>query len=309
MEKRYSDYNAYLRNRFGCRVQKITLDAGLGCPNRDGRVGTGGCIYCNARGSGTGAAARGQAIRRQLENGMERMRRRYKAEKFIAYFQSFSNTDAPIDVLERLYGEALSMPDVVGLSIGTRPDCLGPGVLELLARFASRCMLWMEYGLQSCHDSTLAAINRGHDRACFEKAVVDTRALGIPVCAHIILGLPGETLEMMLETARFLADLHIDGIKIHLLYVVRGTPMERLLRSGAYRCLEREEYVDTVCNILALLPPSTVIHRLTGDPHPDELVAPLWALEKRKNLQAIDHRLEEMNIVQGVHFRKDTVAA
>uniref|UniRef100_A0A7C4VRL4 TIGR01212 family radical SAM protein n=1 Tax=Desulfatirhabdium butyrativorans TaxID=340467 RepID=A0A7C4VRL4_9BACT len=305
MGDRYRDYNTYLRERFGCRVQKITLDAGLGCPNRDGRIGSGGCIYCNAKGSGTGAHAKGLSIREQLEAGIERMRRRYKAEKFIAYFQSFSNTYAPIDVLERLYSEALGVPDVVGLSIGTRPDCIDPDVLHVLSGFASRCLLWMEYGLQSSHDRTLKAIHRGHDRACFEKAVRETRAAGIPVCAHIILGLPGEDRRMMLDTARFLADLDIDGIKIHLLYVVRGTPMEALFRSGAYRCLEREAYVDTVCDILSLLPPSTVIHRLTGDPHPDELVAPLWALEKQRNMDAIRRRLEERNIVQGICWRKE----
>ncbi|MEW6258999.1 MAG: TIGR01212 family radical SAM protein [Thermodesulfobacteriota bacterium] len=305
MGHRYRDYNTYLRERFGCRVQKITLDAGLGCPNRDGRTGSGGCIYCNARGSGTGAHARGLSIREQLQEGIDRMRRRYKAEKFIAYFQSFSNTYAPIDVLERLYAEALSIPDVVGLSIGTRPDCIDSDVLHLLASFASRCLLWMEYGLQSSHDGTLTAIHRGHDRACFEKAVRETRAFGIPVCAHIILGLPGEDRPIMLDTARFLADLDIDGVKIHLLYVVRDTPMEALFRSGAYRCLERDEYVDIVCDILSLLPESTVIHRLTGDPHPDELVAPLWALEKQRNVDAVRRRLEELNIVQGIRWRKE----
>ena len=188
----YRDLNSYLKERFGQRVQKITLDAGLSCPNRDGRVGTGGCLYCNARGSGTGAWGRGQSIPAQMEAGMARLARRYGAARFIAYFQSFSNTYAPVARLRELYEAALAPPQVVGLAIGTRPDCLGDDVLDLLAGYARDRLVWLELGLQSAHDATLARLNRGHDAACFSEAAARAAARGLPVVAHVILGLPGE---------------------------------------------------------------------------------------------------------------------
>jgi hypothetical protein len=298
----YQDLNSALRERFGCRVQKITVDAGLTCPNRDGTVGVGGCIYCNPRGSGTGLS-RYYSITEQLERGKERLGRRYRAKKFIAYLQSFSNTYAPVETLRRVYREALAVDGMVGLSIGTRPDCVPPEVLDLLAEVNRRTYLWVEYGLQSIHDRTLELINRGHDVASFLDAVERTRRRGIDVCTHVILGLPGEDKADMLATAQALAELDIQGIKIHLLYVVQGTPLAELYRSGEYQCLSREQYVDIVCDFLALLPPRIVIHRLTGDPHPHELLAPGWALEKQANLQAIRLTLERRNLWQGKHCR------
>ncbi|MEE8540889.1 MAG: TIGR01212 family radical SAM protein, partial [Desulfobacterales bacterium] len=237
MQQRYYDLNTYLRSLFGCRVQKITLDAGLSCPNRDGRISSGGCIYCNVRGSGTGADARGLSITAQLIRGKETLGRRYKARKFLAYFQSFSNTYAPLKRLKTLYDEALNVQDVVGLSIGTRPDCINEPVLELLQAYTQRYLIWIEYGLQSAHDATLTLINRGHDLKCFQNAVRATRKRGIQICVHVILGLPGETRSDMLETAHTLAELEIDGLKIHLLYVVKGTRLESLYRQGRFRCL------------------------------------------------------------------------
>lgn len=299
MEKRYNDLNAYLRNRFGCRVQKITLDAGLTCPNRDGALSENGCIYCNIKGSGTGDAARGLSITQQLIRGKAAMSRRYHADKFVGYFQSFSNTYAPLDRLKALYEEALSVVGVVGLSIGTRPDCVSEPVLELLEGYARRYLIWLEYGLQSAHDATLSAINRGHDAACFVRAVKAARQHGIPVCAHVILGLPGETRDHMLQTADFLTDLAIDGVKIHLLYVVRGTVLESMYRQGSYRCLEQIEYVNLVCDFLERLPEQTVIQRLTGDPHANELVAPEWALQKTETMNLIRQALETRNSRQG----------
>ena len=294
----YRDLNTALRERFGCRVQKISLDAGLTCPNRDGRVGFGGCIYCNPLGSGTGAS-RSQSITDQLESGKAFLRRRYKAQKFIAYFQSFSNTYAPIGILRRLYEEALSVPDIVGLTIGTRPDCVEDPVLDLVTEMSQRTYVLMEYGLQSAHDRTLSVINRGHTVEAFRDAVIRTRARGLDICVHVILGLPGEDKTDMLDTARALAEMDIQAIKIHLLYVIRDTPLHRLYDRGDYACLSREAYVDIVCDFLALLPPHVIIHRLTGDPHREEFVAPWWALEKQVNLQMIRETLQVRGIWQG----------
>jgi radical SAM protein (TIGR01212 family) len=303
MDKRYNDLNTYLRSLFGCRVQKITVDAGLGCPNRDGRVSTGGCIFCNARGSGTGAHTRGLTITDQLLQGKKSLAGRYKAKKFLAYFQSFSNTYAPIDRLQKLYDEALAVEDVVGLSIGTRPDCVDPPVLELLQDYAGRHLIWIEYGLQSASDKTLERINRGHDVQCFKDAVRATLNRGIKICVHVILGLPGETRSDILHTARTISDLGIDGVKLHLLYVVKGTPLEALYRQGDYRCLEQQAYIDLVCDFLERIPPEMVIQRLTGDPHPEELVAPQWSLKKAETLRRINETLEKRNSWQGSKFR------
>ena len=295
----YHDLNSYLRARFGARVQKITLDAGLTCPNRDGRVGTGGCLYCNVRGSGTGAWARGRTISAQLEEGLARLAPRYGASRFIAYFQSFSNTYAPLETLRGLYREALAFDEVVGLSIGTRPDCLTPEILDLLADIAQDRLLWLELGLQSAHDDTLKRLNRGHDVACFTRAVKEAGARGLEVVAHVILGLPGEGPAEMAATARYLSGLPLQGVKIHLLYVVRGSGLEELYRAGEYRPLEAKEYVGLVADFLELLPPRLVIHRLTGDPHPEELVAPTWCLDKSKVLEGIREELARRGSRQG----------
>jgi radical SAM protein (TIGR01212 family) len=299
MQKRYNDLNSYLRGLFGCRVQKITLDAGLTCPNRNGAIATGGCIYCNGRGSGTGAYGRGHSITAQIEAGKTAMARRYAAQKFIAYFQSFSNTYAPVEQLKALYDEALSIEGVVGLFIGTRPDCVSEPILDLLQDYTRRCLVWVEYGLQSARDATLAFINRGHDAACFLKALADTQRRGIKVCAHVILGLPGETGREARYTAQTLADAGIDGVKLHNLYVVKGTRLEALFCSGEYRCLERQAYVDQVVEVLERLPRQVVIQRLTGDPHPEELVAPQWSLDKTGTLNAIREALERRGAWQG----------
>jgi len=298
----YRDFNSYLREVFGCRVQKIIIDAGLSCPNRDGTVGWGGCIYCNARGSGSGAASRSQSISDQLKEGKSYLAKRYKAKKFLAYFQSFSNTYGSLDRLKNLYKEALSVPDVVGLTIGTRPDCAEEKILDYLGQVGKHHLVWLEYGLQSADNSTLARINRGHGVEAFSDAVERTRRRDIPICAHVILGLPGETKADMLDTARFLAESDIQAVKIHLLYVVRGTRLESWYLGGEYRCLSREEYVSIVGDFLSLLPPEVIIQRLTGDPHPEELVAPLWALEKQKNLNEIQAHMKCRGLFQGKEF-------
>lgn len=293
----YTDLNSFLRARFGCRVHKITVDAGFTCPNRDGTKGLGGCIYCNARGSGTGAAK--VSVAGQLRAAQPFLRDRFGAEKFIAYFQAFSNTYAPVERLRALYGEALAVENIAGLAIGTRPDCVGDDVLDLLAELSSRTYLSLELGLQSIHDRTLAVINRGHTAADFLDAVSRARARGIELCVHVILGLPGESRDNMLETARALAPLGIRGIKLHLQYVVRGTPLHDLYSRGGYRCLSREEYCDVLCEFIALLPPEMVIHRLTGDPRRDELTAPSWALEKEAALRCIRETFAARDLWQG----------
>ncbi|MGA2936152.1 MAG: TIGR01212 family radical SAM protein [Syntrophobacteraceae bacterium] len=297
----YRDYSSYLRETFGCRVQKISLDAGLGCPNRDGIVGRGGCIYCNEKGSGTGAA-RFAGILEQIRAGKERLAAKYKAKKFIAYFQSFSNTYAPLPKLAALYDQALSDPDVVGLSIGTRPDCVTDQTLDYLAVLGENHLIWLEYGLQSAKDETLERIRRGHSVADFIDAVKRTRARKIPVCAHVILGLPAENTEDMLRTARFLALQDVQAVKIHLLYVIRGTTLDEMYSSGAYSSLSREGYAAAVGEFLALLPPHIIIQRLTGDPHPEELVSPAWALDKQRNLQAVRAYMEEKGLYQGKNY-------
>jgi radical SAM protein (TIGR01212 family) len=299
MERRYNDFSSYLRGIFGCRVQKITIDAGLTCPNRDGTVSTGGCIYCNTKGSGTGAHSAGISITDQIVKAKAAIVRRYKAKKFIAYFQSFSNTYAPLATLRRLYDEALAIEGVVGLSIGTRPDCVDPSILDLLETYAESRMVWVEYGLQSAHNATLEFINRGHNFECFQGAVEATRNRGIKICAHVILGLPHETRKQMLETADRLAELEIDGIKLHLLYVIKGTRLDELYTLGKYRCLEQEEYVNIVCDFLERTPDRVVIQRLTGDPHPAELVAPQWSLKKAETLAMIDNIMQKRNTRQG----------
>jgi radical SAM protein (TIGR01212 family) len=288
MKKRYNDLNTYFRSLFGCRVQKITIDAGLSCPNRDGTVSTGGCIYCNARGSGSGALSRGLSITEQLVQGKQALARRYKAGKFMAYFQSFSNTYAPVDTLKRLYDEALSVEDVVGLSIGTRPDCVDEAVLNLLQGYA-----------QSARDATLVLINRGHDVQCFRDAVKATLNRQIKICAHVILGLPDESRSDMLHTAHTIAASGIDGLKLHLLYVIKGSQLETLYRQGRYRCLAQQEYVDLVCDFLERIPRHMIIQRLTGDPHPDELTAPQWSLRKSETLAQIQAMLEKRDSWQG----------
>ncbi len=303
-EKPYRDFNSYLRELFGCRVQKITLDAGLTCPNRDGAVGYGGCIYCNARGSGTGLS-KSLSIRQQIERGKEILGKRYKARKFLGYFQSFSNTYAPIEKLKSLYEEALSVPDVVGLCIGTRPDCVSAEILDLLAEYRKSHLIWLEYGLQSAKNETLRIINRGHSVEDFVHAVERTRKRKIPICVHVILGLPGETAEDMINTSKFLADLDIQGVKIHLLYVIKETRLHHMYKEGAYRCLDRETYVKLVGEFIAHLPPHVVIQRITGDPHREELVAPIWALEKRKNINLIHEYMRKHDLYQGKFWQRE----
>lgn len=301
-KKRYTDYNSYLRKIFGERVQKIAVDAGLTCPNRDGTLSEKGCIYCNAKGSGTGAFAKGMGIRQQIEAGKIPMMKKYKAKKFLAYFQSYSNTYTSVDHMRRMFDAAFSCEGVVGMAVGTRPDCIDKEKMDLIASYTKNYLVWLEYGLQSVHDATLDKINRGHRFQHFLDAVALTRDRGIQICAHVILGLPGETREMMLESARYLARAGINGIKIHLLYVIKGTPLDTLFLAGRYRPMEQEQYVETVCDFLELLPADIVIQRITGDPHGSELRAPAWAGRYRETFNLIQQTLEERDAFQGKKY-------
>jgi len=250
---------------------------------------------------------RSRSIEEQISTGISRARRRYGARKFIAYFQSFTNTYAAPDHLKSLYDAALSPPGVVGLSVATRPDCMDIEILKLLCSYRERCLVWVELGLQSAHDETLKRIGRGHDVAAFERAVVSASRSQLNVCAHVILGLPGEDRAMMRETARYLARTPVNGVKIHLLYVVRGTPLADLYEKGEFRCLERGEYADLVVDFLERLPSEMVVQRLTGDPFGAELIAPAWAKEKAANLNLIRKRMEERKSWQGKNHVESTV--
>jgi radical SAM protein (TIGR01212 family) len=296
--KPYNAFSEELKRTFGCRVHRISVDAGFTCPNRDGSVGVGGCIYCGGEGSGSFGIARGVSIAEQIEAGKEVMVRKYKAEKFIAYFQAYSNTYALVQQLKSLYDEALSVPDVVGLIVGTRPDCLPPDVLDLLAGYARETWFWLELGLQSPLDRSLQMLRRGHDFALFENGVRECRARGIRVCAHIILGLPGETRAEMLATPLILNRLGIDGVKLHLLHVMKGTRLAEMYDNGEVLLLDRDGYVGLVCDFLERLDPRISIQRLTGDGGRD-LIAPLWSRAKFEVLNAIDGELARRGTQQG----------
>jgi uncharacterized protein len=304
---RYHSFNAFLKERFGERVQKISLDAGLTCPNRDGTRGRGGCTYCDAAGSGTGAADQLPDVREQALSGIQAMQRRYGAQKFIVYFQSFCNTYAPVHHLRELYDSVVDLPGlpgIIGLSVATRPDCLNTEILDLLSEYSERLMVTLELGLQSAHDDTLARINRGHTFQEFIDGYQLVRNYPLRICVHIIIGLPGETSEHAKETARELARLKPDGIKIHCLYIHKGTTLQQEYIQGKFEPISKEEFVASACDVLELLPQTTVIERLTGDPLKNNLVAPEWTLRKQEILSAIEQELIRRTTCQG-HYWKE----
>ena len=308
-EKRYYPLNDFLKEKFGCKVYKVSLDAGFTCPNRDGSLASGGfdtqatqpkgCIYCDSRGSASPIIDSKLSIREQMKSGIAFGKRRYKAQKFIAYFQAFSNTYAPVEKLKKLYDEALEFEDVVGLSISTRPDCIDNSVLDLIEGYAQNYHVWLEYGIQSIHHRTLQLINRKHGLAEFIDAVLKTKGRSIHICAHVIIGLPGETIDEILETAKVIAALRPDGIKIHSMYIVRDTKLAQMYKNGDYEPLTIEEYVSVTADFLELLPSNMVIQRLTGDCPRDILVAPKWTLDKQKVLAGITEELKCRDSWQG----------
>lgn len=295
--ERYFSLNKYFQQKLGFKVAKISLDAGLTCPNRDGTLSLGGCIFCDGKGSGSGAGQAGLSLVEQLETGLDRMKGR--ADKFMAYFQSYTNTYAPPEKLKRMWGQALAPDEIIGLAVGTRPDCLPDDVLDILEAYARDYEIWLELGLQSASDRTLALINRGHTADDFSRAVARARGRGIKILAHVILGLPGEGKKEVAATAKFLANLEISGVKIHSLYVPGSTELEVMYQRGDFKCLDQDEFVDLAVNFLELIPNEVVIHRLTGDPDPKTLVAPEWSLNKHRTISLIRNRMSDLNTWQG----------
>ena len=306
MNERYYSLNRYLRETFGEKVYKLALDAGMTCPNRDGTLDTRGCIFCSAGGSGDFAEGRCGSVAEQLERAKGRVRGKTDAAKFIAYFQSYTNTYAPAAYLEKLFSEALAEESVVALSIGTRPDCLDQEVIALLERLNRRKPVWVELGLQTIHPETARYIRRGYELECYEDALRRLRAAGITVIVHVILGLPGESREMMRSTIDYLAGVHRpDGIKLQLLHVLEGTELAKEYRAGKFRTMEMEEYFDLLCDCLERLPADMVIHRLTGDGPKKTLIAPKWTGDKKRVLNALRRELERRNIRQGNAYHLD----
>lgn len=301
MEKRYNAFSDYLKKKFGAKVYKITLDAGFSCPNRDGTISDCGCIFCDDGGSFSQAHSNQLSVEEQVRVGAETLRNRFGAQKFMSYFQAFSNTYKPVGELETIYKSALTHPDIVGLSIGTRPDCVDEEKLNLIASFAKDYYTWVEYGLQSVHDKTLKKINRGHDYRCFLDAYEKTKALGINVCLHVILNLL-ETYDEMMETAKTIAKLEPDGVKIHMLCALEGTKLAQMYKDGEIDFMSQDEYVSTVCDFLEYLPPETTIHRLAGNGLKSELVAPRWIGKKLDTLNRIDREFLRRESRQGAKF-------
>lgn len=297
----YTALSPYLKRRFGCKVYKLSLSAGCTCPNRDGTLGARGCIFCS--GSGEFAASGSASIPEQLEQAKYILGKKAQGAKFIAYFQDFTNTYGTVSRLEPLFLAAMEPDDVVTLSIATRPDCLPEDILRMLARLRAKKPVFVELGLQTIHEATAHYIRRGYPLSVFDDAVQKLHALEIEVIAHQILGLPGETAEMMAETTRHLGSVHVDGVKLHLLHILRGTDLAREYADGRIQMLELDAYIDILEQCLAVLPPKAVIHRLTGDGAKRDLIAPLWSADKKRVLSAIQKRFEQDGVMQGSALR------
>ena len=298
----YLSLNSYLKQRFGRKLYKLALDGGMTCPNRDGSLGTGGCIFCSEGGSGEFAAARreGRSVRDQLAEAKARIAGKVPpGTGYIAYFQSFTNTYAPVSDLRALFTEALADPEVEILSIATRPDCISEECLALLAELNRIKEVWVELGLQTIHEDSAKRIRRGYPLSVYEETFRRLKAAGLTVITHVILGLPGESREAMLETVRYLADTHPDGIKLQLLHILKGTDLAALYAQEPFPVMTREQYIDLVLTCLSILPPDIVIHRITGDGPKKSLIAPLWSADKKQVLNAFSRAFAESGIRQG----------
>ncbi len=291
----YRSANDYFRERFGCKLYKLALDGGMTCPNRDGTKGTGGCIFCSASGSGDFAEPRCGSVTEQIERAKRRVAAKARDARYIAYFQSFTNTYAPVDYLEALFTEAISHPDVAALAVATRPDCLPDGVLDLLARLNRTKPVIVELGLQTIHPETASLIRRGYPLEDYDRSCAALRALGIHTVVHVILGLPGETEERMLETVRYVGRT-ADGIKLQLLHVLEGTDLAALWRQGRVPVMDLAAYARLLGRCLEALPPETVVHRLTGDGAKRDLLAPLWTADKKHVLNYVNQYLKALKV-------------
>lgn len=289
----YLSFNKYLKDKFGQKVYKISLDGGFTCPNRDGKTGTRGCIFCSKGGSGDFAESREMSITEQIENGKKRVEKKIKSGKYIAYFQAFTNTYAPIEILRQKYEEAINHPDIVALSIATRPDCLGDDVLRLLDEMNKIKPVFVELGLQTIHQKSAKYIRRGYDLSVYDKAVRDLKKIGVNVVVHVILGLPNESENDMLETVKYVCESGANGIKLQLLHVIDGTDLAKDYEKGLFKTLEFDEYVNLIVKCVKIIPKDIVIHRLTGDGAKKDLIAPLWSADKKRVLNAINKALME----------------
>ncbi len=300
----YYSLNAWLKDTFGQKIYKLALDGGMTCPNRDGTLGSGGCIFCSHGGSGDFAEPTHASVTEQIEAAKSRVSDKIKDGKYIAYFQSYTNTYAPVTYLETLFSEAIAHPDVVALSIGTRPDCLPYDVLELLSRLNRIKPVWVELGLQTIHEETAAFIKRGYSLPVFESAVHSLKAANITVIVHVILGLPGESEAMMLDTVNYLAKFtpSIDGIKLQLLHILKGTELANIYSEKPFPVFSMGEYINLLISCIRLLPPDMVVHRISGDGPKKLLIAPEWSANKRAFLNAFSKSLRESGCFQGKDF-------
>lgn len=289
----YLSFNKYLKDKFGQKVYKISLDGGFTCPNRDGKAGTRGCIFCSKGGSGDFAESREMSITEQIESGKKKVEKKIKSGKYIAYFQAFTNTYAPVETLRQKYEEAINHPDIVALSIATRPDCLGDDVLKLLDEMNKIKPVFVELGLQTIHQKSAKYIRRGYDLSVYDKAVRDLKKIGVNVVVHVILGLPNESENDMLETVKYVCESGANGIKLQLLHVINGTDIAKDYEKGLFKTLEFDEYVNLIVKCVKIIPKDIVIHRLTGDGAKKDLIAPLWSADKKRVLNAINKALSE----------------
>ena len=296
MPHTYLTANVFCRRGFGCKVYKLALSAATTCPNRDGLVGVGGCTFCSAGGSGDFAASAGLSVNKQIDDAKRILGEKGEGLKYIAYFQSYTGTYGNLEMLERIYAQAAEQPDIVGLSIATRPDCLGPEALAMLGRLAAMKPLWVELGLQTSNEETARRINRCYPLSTYEKAMENLKTLGVHRITHVILGLPGESREDMLGTVCYVGE-RTDGIKLQLLHVLEGTALADSYRRGEFRVLEPDEYYELVADALELLPEDVVVHRLTGDGAKRDLIAPFWSADKKRVLADLNRVLHERGII------------
>lgn len=287
----YYSLNRYLKDTFGEKVYKIAIDGGFTCPNRDGTLDTRGCIFCSGTGSGEFAGNRTDSVTSQIEKGKERLKRKIKSGKYIAYFQAFTNTYAPVLRLRTVFEEAIQHPDIVALSVGTRPDCLPEEVVLLLQELNRKKPVWVELGLQTIHEKSAEYIRRGYGLSVYDTAVKRLKKIGVQVIVHVILGLPGESEEDMKATVSYVGKSGADGIKLQLLHVIKGTDLEKDYHMGRFRTLEMEEYAGLVADCIALLPETMVIHRITGDGDKKTLLAPEWSRDKKRVLNALNEAI------------------
>ncbi len=294
----YTKLSEHLQQTFGCKVYKLALHGGMSCPNRDGRLGTNGCIFCAADGSGAFAQT-GATVREQIEQAKSRVAAKIKDGKYIAYFQDFTNTYAPVDKLRPLFLEAISHPDIVALSIATRPDCLPPDVLSLLDELNRIKPVWVELGLQTIHEQTAQYMRRGYPLSTFDEAVCNLRKIGVHIVAHMILCLPGESHDKIVETARYVGKSGVNGMKLHLLHVLKNTDLADEYAAGKFEVLDCDTYLSLLADCLRVLPPQIVIHRLTGDGAKRDLIAPMWSADKKRVLNQMQAYFKQIDLKQG----------